>query len=188
MALTFADRAVRPFTADEVMRMVEIGLVGEDEPVELLEGVLTRVSPKAPEHEVVKRRLLRWLVEADPGGSVEVLVESPLRVPDRYSLPEPDVAIVAGGGDPREHPTTALLVTEVAATSTRTDTATKAGLYAAAGVPEYWVVDVPGRRLLRSTDPRAGRYREADAVAAPAEVQPRFMPVGSLDPGSCSPA
>jgi hypothetical protein len=48
MALTVGERAVRPLTADEVVRMVELGILSEDEPVEVLHGVLTKVSAKTP--------------------------------------------------------------------------------------------------------------------------------------------
>ena len=50
MALTVGEREVRPLTADEVVRMVEVGILSEDDPVELLHGVLTVVSAKSPEH------------------------------------------------------------------------------------------------------------------------------------------
>ena len=53
MVLTVADRPVRPLTADEVIRMEQLGILSEDEPVELLHGVLTVVSAKTPAHEAV---------------------------------------------------------------------------------------------------------------------------------------
>ena len=134
MALTVGDRDLRPLTADEVLRMVELGILSADEPVELLHGVLTRVSPKSPRHETVKVRLQRWLAPGVVAGAHEVRVEAPILVPDRTSLPEPDIAVVAPGGDPLLHPTTATLVIEVAASSPRTDTAVKPALYAQAGV------------------------------------------------------
>jgi Uma2 family endonuclease len=158
MALTVGDREVRPLTADEVMRMVELGILDEDEPSELLHGVLVARAVKSPGHEVVKRRLNQWLVEHARAGGYEVGIENPIVVPDRTSLPEPDIAAVAQGGDPRQHPTSALLVIEVAVSSIRTDTEVKPALYAAAGVPELWVVDVAARQVRRFTSPAADRY------------------------------
>ena len=138
MALDIGDREVRPLTADEVLRMVDAGILGEDDRVELLGGVLTRVSPKGRAHEAVKERLIRWLAAGLADGRYAVRAESGLAVPDRTSLPEPDVAVFEAGHDELELPETALLVVEVAVTSLRTDTEVKPGLYAAAGVQEYW--------------------------------------------------
>jgi Uma2 family endonuclease len=165
MALTVGDRAVRPLTADEVLRMVELGILADDEPVELLHGVLTRVSPKSPRHETVKVRLQRWLAGGVVAGTHEVRVEAPILVPDRTSLPEPDIAVVAPGGDPLLHPTTAALVIEVAVSSVRTDTVVKPAMYAQAGVAELWVVDVDRRCVEVFRDPRDGSYAARQVVA-----------------------
>ena len=158
MAFTLGDRDVRPLTAEEVLRMVDAGILSEDEPVELLHGVLTAVSPKSPPHESVKMRLISWLWPGVLESRHLVRVEGPIIVPDRTSLPEPDIAVV----EPRDytacHPATALLVIEVAASSLRIDTRIKPALYAAAGIPELWVVDVAGLRLRIFREPRDGSY------------------------------
>jgi putative restriction endonuclease len=172
MALTVGDREVRPLTADEVLRMVEAGILSEDEPVELLHGALTAVSPKSPAHEAVKTRLQTWLWRGAAEGTYLVRVEAPLVVPDRTSLPEPDLAVVAVGEYTTRHPTAALLVIEVAASSLQTDTTLKPALYAAARVPELWVVDIPGRRLHVLTDPRPDRYAVTTILEAGATVSP----------------
>jgi Uma2 family endonuclease len=73
-----------------------------------------------------------------------------------HTDPIPDLAVVPGR--PRDqivHPTTAALVVEVADSSLRFDTTEKLGLYAAAGIPEYWVIDINGRQLLIFRGPRA---------------------------------
>lgn len=88
----------------------------------------------------------------------------PLRLPDPTSLPEPDLAAVAPGTRADEHPTSALLVTEIAVSSTRTDVDVKAPLYASAGVREYWVVDVPARCLHVFAEPDGHRYRQVEIV------------------------
>jgi Uma2 family endonuclease len=181
MALTVGDRAVRPLTADEVVRMVELGILSEDEPVELLHGVLTEVSAKTPAHESVKARLLRWLADGAAAGGYEVRVEGCLVVPDRTSLPEPDLMAVAAPTDPQRHPTTALLVIEVAVSSLRTDTRIKPPLYAAAGVPELWVVDVDARRVGVFAEPREGAYAAEERAGPEGLLKPRTLDVGELD-------
>jgi Uma2 family endonuclease len=180
MALTVADRPVRPLTAKEVLRMVEVGIIGEDERVELLHGALTEVSPKSPEHAAVKTRLMGWL---SPGVAEErfvVRTEDPLVVPDTTSLPEPDLAVVECGYDERRHPTTALLVIEVAVSSLRTDTELKRALYAAAAVPEYWVVDVSRRRLHVFSEPHGDVYAGVTVLGETGLVQPRHVSVSPL--------
>jgi Uma2 family endonuclease len=164
MALTVGDRDLRPLSADEVLRMVEAGILSADEPVELLHGVLTRVSPKSPRHEAVKVRLQRWLARGVVDGAHEVRVKAPILVPDPVSLPEPDIAVVAPGGDPLRHPTTAVLVIEVAVTSLRTDADVKPTLYAQAGVAELWVVDVDGGCIEVFREPRDGTYASRRSV------------------------
>lgn len=181
MALTLDGRMVRPLTADEVLRMVEIGILGEDERVELLDGVLMRMSPKSPEHQVLIGRVFTWLVTSAATGVLEVRSESPLRVPDATSLPEPDLIVLRAGHSPTAHPTTALLVVEVAVTSQATDLGRKQSLYAGAGVPESWVVDVPACRLVRFARPAHGRYTEREELSPPAAVRPLGLHVTPLD-------
>lgn len=179
MALTVGDRPVRPLTQDDVIRMVEAGIIGDDEPVELLHGVLTAVSPKTPGHEQVKLRLGRWLARGFADGRYDVRTEAPVAVPDRTSLPEPDIAVVQRD-DAVAHPGTALLVIEVAVSSLRVDTTIKPDLYAAAGVPEYWVVDVGKRRLRVFHDPGPDGYLTSRTIAG-GTIAPIAFEIEPLD-------
>ncbi len=86
-------------------------------------------------------------------GQGWVSEQSPLPFAD--SAPEPDVWVVPGRfEDYTDHPTTALLIVEVSDSTLNYDLTTKAELYATAGVPEYWVLDVTGRQLVVFRDPR----------------------------------
>src|SRR3954447_16882213 len=105
--------SVRPLTADEVIRMVEAGILSEDEHVELLHGALWRKPVKSPEHAWIKGLLVDWLRTS---GSYLVRSEDPIAVPNRTSLPEPDVAVVAPSIYQHAHPQHALLVIEIAVT------------------------------------------------------------------------
>lgn len=67
--------------------------------------------------------------------------------------PEPDVAVIRGAPHLGPHPTTAELIVEISDTSLAYDLTTKAELYAAAGIADYWVLDVDGRRLHVFRDP-----------------------------------
>ena len=181
MPLSVGDRAIRPLSADDVMRMAEAGILGDDDRVELLHGVLTAVSPKRAAHGAVVARIARRLTLADAAGRYEILTEHPLAVPDATSLPEPDIAVVERRADVTRHPRTALLVVEVALSSVATDTQVKPGLYAAAGVPEYWVVDVPRRRVEVFAEPAAGAYVRRRAVRPPARLDAIALGDQALD-------
>jgi Uma2 family endonuclease len=181
MALSIGDRAVRPLTADEAMRMVEAGILSEEEPVELLCGALTEKAVKSPAHEAPKARLITWLAPAVAAGCCTFRVEAPLIVPDRTSLPEPDIAMMAPGEIAIGHPSTALLVIEVAVTSVGVDATIKPALYAAAGVPELWVVDVGGRRVRVFRDPHGSGYATETTVTAPGSIAPLAVDVPGLD-------
>lgn len=181
MPLTVGDREIRPLTADEFMRMVEAGILEDGERVELLHGALTRMNGQSPGHVEVVTRLHRWL---DPTGNADrfvVRAQHPLVVADATSLPEPDVAVVERGDYARRHPSSALLVIEVAVSSLRTDTTIKPALYAATGVPELWVVDVDGRRVKVFSDPGEEGYA-GERVAGPDErLEPEVVDVPPLD-------
>lgn len=130
----------RRFTREEYYRMAEAGLFN-GERVELIEGDIVRMSPVGPLHgEIVT--LIAEKLWALFGSGYRVRVQQPLVIDD--SEPEPDIAVVPGKpGDYREaHPTTALLVVEVSQTSAEYDREVKAPLYARAGVPEYWIVNL----------------------------------------------
>ncbi len=92
-------------------------------------------------------------------------------------MPEPDLALVAEKSTPRHHPRTALLAVEVAVSSRKVDRGVKAALYARAGVPQYWVSDVPNRCVEVRTDPGPDGYRRCEVYKAGASVP-------SPDPGS----
>lgn len=178
MALTLDDRPVRRLTADEVMRMVEHGILESGERVELLDGILTEKPVKGAPHSVVQSRLLDWAAQLR--GRYAVRADSPLVVPDDAYLPEPDLAVIEPT-DAIAHPTTALLVVEVAQTSLRTDLERKPALYASADVPDYWVVDVAAKQLVRFSDPDGGAYGRSERIDGAGTIRPLAVDAGPLD-------
>ena len=141
------------FTSAEVVRMMDFGLF-EGKRYELIDGDLIDKMGQNPPHASVVRKVQRVLLRIC--GDDRVLVQQPIEaaVEDRvWSTPEPDVAVLKAVGDEefeQRHPRgdELVLVVEVSDTTARHDSTTKRDLYARAGVPEYWVVDVT-RRLLR---------------------------------------
>lgn len=163
----------RRFTVDEVLKMVEVGILHEDEPLELIGGRLIVVPPQGPEHTVTTTSL-RDRLGAVYAGRAHIRQESPLRVSDE-SLPEPDLAVVPGDVHQfaRAHPRgeDTILVVETAVTAQRADHA-KADEYARGGVPRYWLIDVPARRVEVHTDPQPdGRYRLVRVLGEDDEVE-----------------
>jgi len=151
-----APEAPRPITRDEYERLVSMGFFDEGEHVELLYGVLVRMTPQNPPHSSVVEELTETFV-SKLIGRARVRIQLPFAASDD-SEPEPDVAVVPLGDYTSKHPREALLIVEVAHTSHRKDRNVKARLYAESGVPEYWLVDVPARAVEVYTGPRDGRY------------------------------
>jgi Uma2 family endonuclease len=102
----------------------------------------------------------------------------PLTLAD--SEPEPDLAVVPTREEDaaRRHPSSALLVIEISDSSVRHDLKVKARIYAKAGIPEYWVVDVQQRRIVVLRDPEtaAGAYRTELTVSGDSSVTPIAPP------------
>jgi len=157
-------------TGEEYFRLVEAGILGPDDRVELLDGVIVGVSPQNPRHASALRRA-QLALEAAIGGRAVLSIQLPLLV-GVYSVPEPDLAVLPGRAPDydRTHPTKALLVVEIAETSIAQDRLTKAAIYAAASVPEYWLVNLRDDHVevFRSPAVAAGRYEEK-TVARPGD-------------------
>jgi Uma2 family endonuclease len=128
--------------------------------VELLEGVIVSMAPHSVRHAAGVGRVEAALHRA-VGERAVVRVQLSLAL-GTHSIPEPDAAVVAGrvSDFDRVHPTTALLVVEVAESSLKQDRLTKGAIYAAARIPEYWIVNIPGDcvEVRRDPEPAARRY------------------------------
>lgn len=150
---------IRLFTADEVDAMVRAGILGEDEPLELLEGVLETMSPQSNEHAWIKDFLARRL-EGVFEPSRAVRTQNPL-VSGELSRPEPDIMVLceplARYRDREPCAQDAILVVEVSVSTLERDHR-KASVYGRAGVPVLWILDVEGRRLEVHTDPGPEGY------------------------------
>jgi len=178
MAFMLGDRPIQPLTVDQAMQMVEAGIIPEDNRLELLHGMLTEKTVKSPEHSVLKSRLAKWLRQAD---AYDVRIEDALRVADDTSLPEPDIAVVEHDDHLQQHPYGASLVIEVAKTSPKIDTQIKPPLYAGAGIPDYWVVDVDARRVIVHRNPTADGYASVTSHGHTGTLQPLVVDAEPLD-------
>jgi Uma2 family endonuclease len=135
----------RRWTREEYHRMVELGLF-HDQRIELIDGEILEMSPQEAAHFATIARLQKVLAEAF-GAGYWVRAQGPL-VLANHSEPEPDIAVVEGTiDDYSDHPRTALLVVEVSHTTLTFDRRDKGSLYAAAGIAEYWIVNLNDRQL-----------------------------------------
>jgi Uma2 family endonuclease len=130
------------YTYEQYFGLVESGLLSEDDPVELLDGVIVAKSPSNPPHAAGVWRAQTALLHA-VGERAMVRVQSCL-VASRRSVPEPDVAVVPWRrrGYADSHPTTALLLVEVADSSLQQDRLSKSRIYAGDAVPQYLIVNL----------------------------------------------
>lgn len=160
------------YTVDDLIRMVAAGIVMEDARVELIEGEIIDMPPIAAPHSGLVNRLNRLLVAATAGQAV-VSVQNGLRLGD-LSLPQPDFAVLL----PKPHDymlhlpraVDTVLVIEVSHTTLSFDQNRKLPLYAAHGLPEAWVIDVTGQRILRYREPGDEGYRRQDEIAGLVEL------------------
>jgi Uma2 family endonuclease len=167
----------RLFTVEEYHRMAEAGILSPDERVELIRGVIHAMSPKKRPHVVGVTGALK-LLEKALEGRASVYPKAPLVLEELDSEPEPDV-MVCSNPDFRAYgteATRALLVVEIADSSRSRDLGVKVALYAEAGVPEYWVVDLAERRLVAFRDPRGGGYQSRSTLDSGARVSPVSWP------------
>lgn len=156
----------RPFTAAEFERMVEIGILSEDEHVELLGGEICYIRPIGVRH-VHAVNALNDLLGAMIGHAAIISVQNPIRLDDD-SMPLPDIAALRRRNYTITLPTPAdvLLVVEVADSSLAYDRGTKFPRYAAAAIPEAWLVDLAAGIVERHTEPRGGLYRQITIARA----------------------
>jgi Uma2 family endonuclease len=141
---------LRPLLRTEFERLAEQGAF-EDENVELLEGVLVEMSPEGTEHAWVVQQLIKLLSRGLP-DELSLRAAAPWAASAR-SEPQPDLAVVPAANYRSDHPSDARLLIEVAYSSRRKDLMVKARIYAAVGVPEYWVIDLVDRVVIRHVDP-----------------------------------
>ena len=149
------------FTVADFMLMGEVGILSEDDRVELIEGEVHAMSPVGPNHAAVVKRL-NALFARLIGSNAILSIQDPIQLND-YSELVPDIAILRYREDfyaiDHPGPDDVLLLIEVADSSLHYDRGEKRSRYAQVGIPEYWVVDIAQRRVFQSVDPEAEGYR-----------------------------
>lgn len=177
--------APRRFTVDEYYRMAGAGILGENDRVELIDGEVTVMSPIGKGHAACVGRLTLRLVES-VGKHALVWVQNPIHLGE-FAEPQPDVALLRPRRDfyAKGHPgpKDVLLLIEVSDETLRYDRRVKLPLYARAGIPEVWIVDLKNERVEVHRRPRANGYAETKRRSRGAEVSVLRLPGVGLGVG-----
>lgn len=151
------------FTLEEYERMVESGGFHEDARIELIRGEIVDMAPIGVRHEACVTRLTTLLVRKAADSAI-VWSQNSIRLPG-HSRPQPDVSLLRWRDDyyegRRPVPEDVLLVVEVADTSLTSDRQVKAPLYAQAGIPEYWIVNLRDNVIEVYAEPVEGAYKQS---------------------------
>ena len=136
---------MRRWTRRQYEKIAEAGVFTPEDRVELIDGAIVEVTPQGCEHATAIC-LLHDALRNALGDRYLIRAQLPFAL-DLYSAPEPDIAVVEGSArDYRsEHPSSALLLIEVSDASLAYDREMKGRLYARAGIPEYWIVNLLDR-------------------------------------------
>jgi len=151
-----------PYTVDEYYRLGEIGILGPDDRVELVDGRIVEMTAIGPRHARCVNRLTR-LFSRLAGDRADVSVQNPVVLSVR-SVPQPDVAVltppVRGAVESVPRANETFLVIEVSDTTVAYDRDVKMPLYAQAGIPEAWLVNLPADRIEVHTKPGPDGYAD----------------------------
>lgn len=163
-------------TVAKYHQMIERGVLGEDDPVELIEGYMVLKMPRGLEHDFALSAVTTRMHRLVPAA---LAVRGQCAATIQDSEPEPDLVVARGDETLFRHrhpgPDDTALVVEVSASSLHYDRGDKARVYARAGIPVYWVVNVIDKQIEVFTQP-------SGPGDAPAYAQRNVFAVGSSVP------
>jgi len=172
---------IRHFSVDEYHKMGELGIFSEDERIELINGVIIKMSPIGSEHAATVKKLNQIFSNILSPNEATIGIQDPV-ILDDGTEPQPDISILKPRDDTYafEHPHSndILLIVEVADTSVDDDCLIKLPKYAESSIPEVWLVNIPERKIDVYQHPIGNKanagykirieYREADTVTSQA--------------------
>ena len=146
------------FNVDDYYKLAAVGIIGSEDKVELIKGEIVNMSPSNSMHAHVINVLNRKFSKVT-GDLFFISVQNPLRI-GNYSEPEPDVLLVKPKSYKDQHPVPndVLILVEVSASTLRFDQTIKKELYAEAGIPEYWIVNLIDQKVEVYTSPEKNTY------------------------------
>ena len=179
------------FTIAQYHQMIDCGVLAEDAPIELLSGCLIQKMTKNPPHRLTTR-LVREALEAIVPEGWYVEAQEPITLSD--SEPEPDLAIIQG--NPRDYPdrhpnaTEVALIIEVADSTLERDRTIKRTIYAAAGIPEYWIINIRDRQIEIHRSPLQSNQtyqQQLICTQGPIDIMLNNQTIGSIEINDCFP-
>jgi Uma2 family endonuclease len=166
------------FTVDDYYRMAEAGVLAPDDRVELIDGEVVEMAPIGSRHAACVDQITRLFVTG-AGDRAVVRVQNPVRL-SPYSEPEPDLVLARprpnGYAAAHPAPVDVLLLVEVADTTVAFDRGRKLQLYAGAGIPEVWLIDLPAATVEVYREPDGARYLRWSTAVAGDHVSPAAVP------------
>jgi Uma2 family endonuclease len=165
-----------PFTVDMYQRLPALGVLADDARVELIGGQVVEMSPIGDRRANCVRRLNRAFA---PHVNLAVIDVQSTLVLGEHDAPQPDLSVLKPRADaylrhPRAPDT--LLVIEVADSSLAYDRDVKIPMYAAAGIPEVWLVNLPANRIDVYRQPVAAAYASVHSVSRGETLSPLLLP------------
>ena len=146
---------LRNFNLDEYHQLIDIGFFKTEDRVELLEGLLIKMSPIRPAHANTVDRLMNLFIE-QLGRQVQIRVQQPVTLVGMESEPEPDIVLAQRKPYEDHHPNASeiSLLIEVSDTTLAKDRGLKAQIYATESIQEYWIVNLMDRTIEVHRNPR----------------------------------
>ncbi len=170
------------FTVDEYHRMAKAGIFHEDDRVELLDGQIVEMTPIGVPHAGCVNRLTE-LFSPLAGTIATLSVQNPVILAEHWE-PQPDFTVLRyradGYGARPPQVADVLLVIEVADTSVQSDRRVKIPLYAQAGIPEAWLVNLPADRIEVYRKPTGDKYAEVTSASRGHTLTPLEIPSAAL--------
>ncbi len=162
--------------------MVEAGVLGPDDHVELIGGMIVEMSPSGTKHNHFLIRLIEAF--APLVGTHQLSVQGTLRVSDGNVF-DPDLMLLRyrADGYKTNLPTAedVLLVVEAAESSLKKDSSQKLSVYATVGISEYWIADLKEEQLLVHRDPHQTKYRSMETLPKEGSLSPLAVPDFTVD-------
>jgi Uma2 family endonuclease len=175
-----AQRAPRLFSIDEYMKMIDTGVFAPDDRIELIRGEIVQMAPIGFDHAFSLTNLVMLFAKHVTRSAI-IWVQNPILIKPSNSRPQPDLVLLKPRNDlsPKSPPTAedVILLIEVADTTIRFDRGVKLQLYAEAGVPEYWIINLRGDDIEVYSNPTGGTYKQTrkakrgETLALPGELE-----------------
>lgn len=170
----------RRFTVEEYYRLAEVGILGPEDKVELINGEIVKMSPIGPKHAGIVNRIMRFF-QMLLGEKYLISVQNPVRL-STYSEPEPDIAVLYPRSDHytsrHPQPKDVALIIEVSDSTFEYDTKIKLPLYAEAEIKEYWIIDLQKDQILVHTEPVGSTYQKQSVFQRGDTLTSPSLPTG----------